>query len=75
MEYTEFVKKIKKNNITLFDYEMRQLYYQLKNSNNMKGGGNNLNKFFNCSNKKIIIDFYKSKCLDLPFIDRNYKCI
>mgnify|MGYP006087531229 FL=1 len=73
MEYTNFVKKLNKYNIKLFDYEMRQLYYQLKN--NMNGGGDNLNNFFICKNKKIIIDFYKQKCMTIPFIDIKYKCI
>ena len=61
----------------MFDYDKRQLYYQLKNnkSNNMVGGGNNINRFFECENKKIIIDFYKEKCLDLPFINKEYKSL
>ena len=77
MDYKNFVKKLSDFNINLFDYEMRQLYYQLKKNNNMVGGGskNNIDKFFECENKKIIIDFYKEKCFDLDFISNDYKSI
>ena len=77
MDYKDFVKKLDDFDIKLFDYDKRQLYYQLKNkkTNNMVGGGSCINKFFKCENKKIIIDFYKEKYLDLPFISKDYKSI
>ena len=77
MDYKSFVKKLNDFDISLFDYDMRQLYYQLKNKKNMIGGNDSddIDNFFKCSNKKIIIDFFKEKCLDLPFINKDYKCI
>tara|TARA_B110000902_G_C14097290_1_gene509270 strand:+ start:333 stop:572 length:240 start_codon:yes stop_codon:yes gene_type:complete len=78
MDYKSFVKKLYDFDIKLFDYDKRQLYYQLKQPNkNMVGGGerNNIDNFFKCENKKIIIDFYKVKYLDIPFINKDYKSI
>lgn len=76
MNYNIFVKKLENYNLELFDYEKRQLYYQLTNkkNDNMNGGGKDkLTKFFKCNNKKYIVDSYKNKYFNIEFIDSNYQ--
>ena len=53
MDYQDFIKKLEKNKIKLFDYDKRKLFYQLsnKNVNNTQSGGC-IEKFFKCDNKK-----------------------
>ena len=75
MDYQTFIKNLENSRIELFDYEKRQLYYQLTNNNdnNMKGGGNsNVEKFFKCNNKKYIIDSFKNKYFNVKFINDTY---
>lgn len=76
MDYVNFIKKLDNHNIQLFDYDKRKLYYQLKNKqNNGVQSGGCIDKFFNCENKKIILDFYKKNDIDINFIKSNYKDI
>lgn len=68
MNFVLFSKYLNNNNIMLFDYQKRKLYYQLKNNNS-------INKFIKCNNKKIIINkSYINDC-NFSYIDNNYKSI
>ena len=73
MDYKYFLKKLEKNKIKLFDYDKRKLFYQLNNKKtiNIQDGGC-MEKFFKCSNKKIILNFYKKNDIDIAFIDSKY---
>jgi len=71
MEYKEFIKKLEKRNIKLFDYEKRKLYYQL--SNNIMIGGNCINCFLKCDNQKYIINQYQKNKCNIKFINKTYK--
>ena len=76
MDYKNFVKKLSENNINLFDYDKRKLYYQLKNKQeNLNQTGGCIYKFFKCENKKIILNFYKKNDIDIEFINSNYENI
>ena len=72
MEYHKFIKKLKKHNIELFDYDKRKLYYQL--NNRVLNGGGCVN-FFKCDNKKYILEYYKKNKINIDFINSNYKKI
>lgn len=71
MNYKNFVSILEKFNIKLFDYQKRKLYYQLNNNNIMKGG-NCIECFVKCNNKKYIIDQYNKNNCDVNFIDDTY---
>lgn len=76
MDYKNFVKKLNENNINLFDYDKRKLYYQLKSKKeNLNQTGGCIDKFFKCENKKIILKFYKKNDIDIQFINSNYESI
>lgn len=76
MDYKKFVKKLNENNINLFDYDKRKLYYQLKSKKkNSNQTGGCIDKFFKCENKKIILNFYKKNDIDIDFINNNYENI
>ena len=66
--FTSFNNYLIKNNISLFDYQKRKLYYQLKLKNN-------INLFYKCSNKKFIIDRSKINDCNVLFLNNNYKLI
>lgn len=66
--FTSFNNYLIKNNINLFDYQKRKLYYQLKLKNN-------INLFYKCGNKKFIIDRSKINECNVLFLNNNYKLI
>tara|TARA_B100000768_G_C11281521_1_gene378909 strand:+ start:682 stop:915 length:234 start_codon:yes stop_codon:yes gene_type:complete len=76
MDYKDFLKKLEKNKIKLFDYDKRKLFYQLSNKqqDNIQNGGC-INKFFQCDNKKIILNFYKKNDIQIDFINSKYENI
>ena len=66
--FISFNNYLIKNNINLFDYQKRKLYYQLKLKNN-------INLFYKCSNKNFIIDRSKINECNVLFLNNNYKPI
>jgi hypothetical protein len=66
--FTSFNNYLIKNNINLFDYQKRKLYYQLKLKNN-------INLFYKCSNKIFIIDKSNKNDCDVAFLDSNYNIV
>ena len=66
--FTSFNNYLIKNNINLFDYQKRKLYYQLKLKNN-------INLFYKCNNKNFIIDRSKINECNVLFLNNNYKPI
>ena len=68
MNFVSFNDYLNNNNIKLFDYQKRKLYYQLKTHQSF-------DKFIKCNNKKIIIKKSFNNDCEFNYINNMYKSI